>query len=139
VSLSPRWQLVPACFRTLVSRFTQLPLTVSPVGSLIFKQMNLRGTFYTQAIVSKNSQSIALCPFHLFIFIGYFIYLHFKFYPSSRFPLCNPPISSLPLCFYEGAPNTSREITSPPKSNIVYFFKVFFFIIFFFFKKVLKY
>jgi hypothetical protein len=25
-------------------------------------------------------------------FIGYFIYLHFKYYPSCQFPLCKPPI-----------------------------------------------
>ena len=27
--------------------------------------------------------------------IGYFIYLHFKSYPLSQFPLCKPPIPSL--------------------------------------------
>jgi hypothetical protein len=36
--------------------------------------------------------------FLLFFFLGYFLYLHFKCYPLSCFPLQNPPIPSpLPL------------------------------------------
>ena len=37
-----------------------------------------------------------------FIFIGYFIYLHFKGYPLSQFPQ-KLPIPSPSHCFYEGA------------------------------------
>jgi hypothetical protein len=39
----------------------------------------------------------------LHIFLSIFN-LHFKCYPLSQFPLCNLPIPSPLLCFYEGAP-----------------------------------
>jgi hypothetical protein len=38
------------------------------------------------------------------IFIGYFIYLHFKCYPFPSFPSTNLLSPPPPLCFYEGAP-----------------------------------
>ena len=38
-------------------------------------------------------------------FIGYFIYLHFKCYPLSLFPLCKPPVpSSLLLLLWHAPP-----------------------------------
>ena len=37
-------------------------------------------------------------------FLGYFIHLHFKCYPSSWFPLHKTPIPPTPLCFYKNAP-----------------------------------
>ena len=43
--------------------------------------------------------------FFQFLF-DYFIYLHFKCYPPSLFPLYNHSMPSpLPSCFYEGAPH----------------------------------
>jgi hypothetical protein len=50
------------------------------------------------------------------IFIGYFMYLHFKCYPLSRFLVQNPPL--LPhSCFYEGAPTPTHPIL-PPRYGI---------------------
>jgi hypothetical protein len=41
-----------------------------------------------------------------FFLIRYFIYLHFKCYPLSRFPLPKKSLSRAPSsCFYEGAPH----------------------------------
>ena len=41
---------------------------------------------------------------HFFFFIGYFIYLYFKCYLPSQFPLHNPLPLLPPPCLYEGAP-----------------------------------
>jgi hypothetical protein len=40
-----------------------------------------------------------------FSFIAYFLYLHFKCYPLSRFPLWTPPSLTSSHCLYEGAPH----------------------------------
>jgi hypothetical protein len=45
-------------------------------------------------------------------FIGHFIYLHFKCYSPSQFPLCKSPIPSPSSCFYEGAPPPTHSL--PP-------------------------
>jgi len=45
------------------------------------------------------------------IFIGYFIYLHFKYYPSFPvFPLENPLAHSLSSCFYESTPPPTHPL-----------------------------
>jgi hypothetical protein len=49
---------------------------------------------------------------HYFL-IGYFIYLHFKCYLPSRFPLHKPPIPSPFPCFYEGAPSSTCPLLPP--------------------------
>jgi hypothetical protein len=53
---------------------------------------------------------IYLFIYYLFV-TGYFIYLHFKCYPLSWFPLLKCPIPSHPPspCFYEGAPPTTNS------------------------------
>jgi hypothetical protein len=48
--------------------------------------------------------------FSLFLFIGYFIYLHFKCYPFSRFPLENPYTITTP-------PDSIRVFHHPPTQS----------------------
>ena len=43
-------------------------------------------------------------------FVGYFIYLHFKCYPSSLFALWKSPSHSPPLWFYEGDPPLTHPL-----------------------------
>jgi hypothetical protein len=45
----------------------------------------------------------------VFIFIGYFIYLHFKCYPIPSSPSKNHLYLS-PSCLYEGAPSTAHPL-----------------------------
>jgi hypothetical protein len=67
-----------------------------------------------------NTLAIALSCFVFLFFIGYFLYLHFKCYPLSQFPLWKPPIPSSSMrmypCFYEGVPlpTLPPTPTSPP-------------------------
>jgi hypothetical protein len=59
--------------------------------------------FHSETSLEKTKFLFASC---FLFFIKYFIYLHFKCYPLSRwFPLWKPPISSPSPCFYEGAPS----------------------------------
>lgn len=67
--------------------------------------------FSSSCIIFTVSWSIFYSSFvffilktYLFIFIGCFIYLHFKCYHPSRFPLHKPPIPCPSPCLYEGAP-----------------------------------
>jgi hypothetical protein len=46
-------------------------------------------------------------------FIGYFLFLHFKCYPPSRFPLQNTPILSSPPC-----PASMRVLLHPPTYSL---------------------
>jgi hypothetical protein len=50
-----------------------------------------------------------------FFFIGYFLYLHFKWYPLFRFP--HPPGNPLSHpaypCFYEGVPPPTHPLPPP--------------------------
>jgi hypothetical protein len=49
--------------------------------------------------------SFEILSFIIYLFIiGYFMYLHFKCYPFSQFPLWNSPTLSPSPSFYEGAP-----------------------------------
>jgi hypothetical protein len=51
----------------------------------------------------------------ILFFIGYFIYLHFKCYLLSRFPLCKPPIpSSLSLLLWQCSPPKHPLLPSHP-------------------------
>ena len=55
------------------------------------------GTLNVAGVVIYLSRESTIVLFFSF-FIGYFIYLHFKCYPPSQFPLYKSPISSsLPL------------------------------------------
>jgi hypothetical protein len=57
---------------------------------------------------------------HYFLFfIGYFIYLHFKCYPLSQFPLQKPPSHPSP-CFYEGIPPSIHSIPPYHSSILIY-------------------
>jgi hypothetical protein len=47
---------------------------------------------------------------HVFFFIGYFIYLNFKCYPLSSFPLSKSPIPSPPHLLLEGAPPLTHPL-----------------------------
>jgi hypothetical protein len=48
--------------------------------------------------------------FFLLFLIVYFIYLHFKCYPLSRFPLCKTPTPSALHYFCEGAPPPTHPL-----------------------------
>jgi len=51
---------------------------------------------------------------YLFIFIDYFIYLHFKYCPPSRSPICKPPtLSLLPFA-------SKRVLPHPPTHFLPY-------------------
>jgi hypothetical protein len=60
-----------------------------------------------------------LVCFHCILFIGYFIYLHFKCYPPSVFLLHKPP-SSLLLTLYEGAHSPAHPILPQRPSVLLY-------------------
>ena len=57
---------------------------------------------------------ILLFIFIFLLCIGYCIYLHFKCYPLSQFPLRNPLSLSPSSCFYEGVPPPTH--LQPPTS-----------------------
>jgi hypothetical protein len=47
-------------------------------------------------------------------FLGYYIYLHFKCYPFSWFPLWEPPSYYPPFsCFYKSAPLSTHPLLPP--------------------------
>jgi hypothetical protein len=54
--------------------------------------------------------------FSLFVLIGHFLYLHFKWYPLSWFPTPHqrPPIPSLPLLLWGCSPTHPTTSASPP-------------------------
>ena len=62
-----------------------------------------------------SSSTILYHTFFLFFFlIGYFMYLHFKFYPLSWFPFWNPLLSfSLPLLLRRGVPSPTHSLLPP--------------------------
>jgi hypothetical protein len=66
------------------------------------------GSLESGLFQSKISYVLDFYIHAIFFIIGYFIYLHFKCYPLSWFPLCKPPISS-PL-----PPVSMRVLLHPP-------------------------
>jgi hypothetical protein len=71
-----------------------------------FKAFRCISKLFTQDLIlglpSLIPLNLCMLSFYLIlenILIGYFIYLHFKYYPLSRFLLCNPPIHP-PLFLY---------------------------------------
>jgi hypothetical protein len=50
----------------------------------------------------------------IFLFIGYFVYLYFKSYPSSLFPPENPLFHLHSFCLHESAPPTHPLTPAPP-------------------------
>jgi hypothetical protein len=90
------------------------------MGSIIPLNQIFVTTWYLNKKVMplfKRSIWLEMISFHVSImyttiFIGYFIYLYFKCYPLSWFPLHNPTSHFPSLCFYEGAPRPTDPI--PP-------------------------
>jgi hypothetical protein len=70
----------------------------------------LLGQLLAGQIISTFSMTLF---FSYFPFIGYFLYLHFKCYPLSQFPLRNP-LSHPPFsCFYEGVHLPTHPLSFP--------------------------
>jgi hypothetical protein len=82
--------------------------------------------FYFILLVSSCSNYISVFCFwlllgFLFVCFGYFMYLHFKCFPSLSFPSENPLTHLLSPCFYEGAPppNTHTQPLPPHLPGIL--------------------
>jgi hypothetical protein len=72
-------------------------------------------SFHADKVKRTFDSFFFLTSFFLFLFyffIGCFVYLHFKCYPPSQFPLPKPPIPALPLCHSEGIPSPTQPL--PP-------------------------
>ena len=97
----------------------ELSLCVTDLTHCDMYKLNYQSHLIFISLMSKNVKHffeylLAICDFCMTlkilcldfysIFIGYFIYLHFKRYPLSWFLLQKPPTPSPSPCFYEGAP-----------------------------------
>ena len=72
--------------------FSFSPSRLPTVGSSA-TSVSRGSRFRTVLVTAKTHLTLDHSWFSFIFLIGYFIYLHFKCYPHSRFPLCNPPIS----------------------------------------------
>jgi hypothetical protein len=67
--------------------------------------MECKKIIFFKIAISKNI--IRDVPHKFMIFIGYFIYLHFKCYPPSQVPLHKPPIPTASMRMFAHPPNHS--------------------------------
>lgn len=85
--------LLPKCHRELILNLHifKSPITLSKYKSWRITEGTLNGNI--KHFVTINSRLIS---FLFFNFIGYFVYLHFKCYPYSWFPLQTSQFHTLP-------------------------------------------
>jgi hypothetical protein len=94
------WRKEPSCPLTQLCASS----VACVAGSKFLQQLLLSTSFFPLSLFFS---------FFLFLFIGYFIYLQFKCYPLSWFPLRKPPIPSpLPLLLWGCSPTHAPTPTS---------------------------
>ena len=92
------------------------PLKESKARTQTWPKPGVRSWCRGHGEVLPTGLLLMACSFYFllfFFFIGCFIYLHFKCYPPSWFPLWKPLSHSPSPCFYEGAPPSNHPLPPP--------------------------
>jgi hypothetical protein len=87
--------------------YAPIPISTFPSLSVRLQTQDILSLLSTGSTRYKSELLVyTIC--HSYFFIGYFIYLYFKCYHLSWFPLQNPLIPSPTACFHEGVPPSTN-------------------------------